>query len=94
MSEQTWRERAANATLRIKSCNGVPVEKSQFLRKCQQCGASFRRLAPGITGQYGLWRDWRWFCSQECYGKDGGEGSPVVLTQYVRDALDGGEPDE
>jgi hypothetical protein len=33
-------------------------------------------------------------CDQDTYDFHWGEGSPVVLTQYVRDALDGGEPDE
>lgn len=33
-------------------------------------------------------------CDQDTYDFYGGEGSPVVLTQYVRDALDGGESDE
>ena len=33
-------------------------------------------------------------CDQDTYDFHWGEGSPVVLTQYVRDALDGGESDE
>ncbi len=31
-------------------------------------------------------------CEEDTRDFYGGEGSPVVLTQYVRDALDGGEP--
>lgn len=39
---------------------------SRFARACDTCGASFLALAPGKTGERGIWRDWQWFCSQEC----------------------------
>ena len=33
---------------------------------CHTCGASFAGLAPGKTGEAGIWRFWRWYCSVEC----------------------------
>lgn len=44
----------------------VPKDDFQFARHCERCGASFLLLAPGKTGERGVWRDWKWFCSIEC----------------------------
>lgn len=39
---------------------------SEFARRCHVCGSDFLALAPGKTGERGIWRDWHWFCSIEC----------------------------
>lgn len=52
--------------LRQKSAHGVPAERNQFARTCKTCRASFLGLAPGQTGERGIWRDWSWYCSAEC----------------------------
>lgn len=58
-SQSTW-------PVRIMSAHGKPAQPSQFLRSCRTCAASFSGLAPGRTGERGLWSAGRWFCSVEC----------------------------
>lgn len=55
--------------VRQESANGQPPARSKFFRSCKRCDADFLGLAPGKTGERGLWKDWAWFCSQECYDK-------------------------
>jgi len=43
----------------------VPPD-SRFARRCVTCGSGFLNLAPGKTGERGIWREWSWFCSAEC----------------------------
>lgn len=57
---------AQSTPIRQKSANGVPAEPWQYARRCAKCAASFWLLAPGTTGERGIWRDWKWFCSAEC----------------------------
>lgn len=55
--------------IRQKSAKGIPREDNPFGRRCVVCEASFMRLAPGLTGERGLWggpTGWSWFCSAEC----------------------------
>lgn len=54
--------------LRQKSANGQPRPLSQFTRTCQKCDACFIGLAPGKTGERGIWKGWTWWCSVECRG--------------------------
>lgn len=57
--------------LREKSANGEPKPLTSIERRCVGCGASFLGLAPGKTGERGLWTsDLRWFCSVECQDRD------------------------
>ena len=51
---------------RQKSAQGQPKPHTSIERRCQSCGASFIGLAPGKTGEAGLWHDWQWYCSVEC----------------------------
>lgn len=58
------------------SAHGFPKPSSRFERCCVTCGASFIGLAPGRTGERGLWggtNGWSWFCSVEC--------APVAVSQ-------------
>jgi hypothetical protein len=54
--------------IRQKSAHGQPKPNTSIERRCanRSCGASFIGLAPGKTGEAGIWRDWRWYCSVEC----------------------------
>lgn len=60
---------ATDWPVRQKSANGQPKPSSEFVRSCRRCKASFIGLAPGKTGERGLWDAWAWYCSQECYDK-------------------------
>lgn len=53
--------------VRQRSAWGWPKPTTSIERCCAKCGASFIGLAPGSTGERGLWKDWSWFCSQECF---------------------------
>ncbi len=53
--------------IRQRSANGVPKPGTSIERRCVECGASFIGLAPGKTHERGIWDDWQWFCSVECY---------------------------
>jgi cytochrome c5 len=55
--------------IRLKSTNGQPRPHSPFERTCKTCHASFLGLAPGKTGERGIWTDWKWYCSTECAEK-------------------------
>lgn len=63
--------------VRLKSARGEPKPTTTIERTCVSCGASFIGLAPGKTGQRGLWirtgRHWYgiWACSVQC-----AEGGP------------------
>jgi hypothetical protein len=61
--------------VRQKSAGGIPAPTTSIERCCVRCGASFLGLAYGRTGEVGIWSDWQWFCSQECF-----DGSEHVLT--------------
>lgn len=52
--------------VRQKSVHGWPKPNTSIERRCRTCGASFIQLAPGKTGERGIWRDWNWYCSAEC----------------------------
>jgi hypothetical protein len=52
--------------VRRKSAHGWPKPETSIGRCCRSCGASFIGLAPGKTGEVGIWHDWRWYCSLEC----------------------------
>lgn len=52
--------------IRQGSLNGEPKPLTSIERVCAECGASFFRSAPGITGLAGIWLNWKWYCSQEC----------------------------
>jgi hypothetical protein len=53
--------------LRQKSAHGQPRPLTSITRSCKTCGASFIGLAPGKTGERGLWdHGSRWYCSTEC----------------------------
>lgn len=56
--------------IRQRSAKGEPKPNTSIERCCASCGASFISLAYGKTGERGLWNDWKWWCSQECF--DGG----------------------
>ena len=52
--------------VRLKSALKV-TDDYQFARHCAECGASFLLLAPGKTGERGIWRPpLIWFCSVDC----------------------------
>lgn len=53
--------------IRVKSAHGQPAPTTSIERTCRRCGASFRALAPGKTGERGLWSEAGWWCSIECY---------------------------
>jgi len=63
---------------RQKSAKGEPRPTTSIERTCSTCGASFIGLAPGKTGEAGIWNYWQWYCSIECAPK------------RVRDALAAG----
>jgi hypothetical protein len=52
--------------VRQKSARGEPRPQTSIERCCQSCRASFIGLAPGKTGEAGIWHNWRWYCSAEC----------------------------
>ena len=52
--------------VRQKSARGQPRPETSIERRCKTCGASFAGLAAGKTGEIGIWRSWRWYCSIEC----------------------------
>lgn len=53
--------------LRQKSAHGQPRPNTSIERRCEACGASFIGLAPGKTGEAGIWDARpRWWCSVEC----------------------------
>ena len=56
----------AGFPVRQKSARGQPRPETSIERCCKACGASFIGLAPGKTGERGVWRHWRWYCSTEC----------------------------
>ena len=53
--------------VRQLSAKGQPAPFGDFTRRCQTCGACFIGLAVGKTGERGLWHEWQWFCSVQCY---------------------------
>jgi hypothetical protein len=53
--------------LRERSANGEPKPSTPIERACHTCGASFLGLAPGKTGERGIWDNWTWYCSVECH---------------------------
>lgn len=60
-------EPAPDYPIRQKSANGQPAEQWKYARTCHKCKASFLQLAPGKTGERGIWtNELIWFCSQEC----------------------------
>jgi hypothetical protein len=52
--------------VRVPSLKGQPKPATKIERTCGTCRASFIGSAPGKTGEFGIWRDWRWYCSVEC----------------------------
>jgi len=67
-----WISGAALETypLRQKSANGQPKPQTSIERRCHRCGASFIGLAPGKTGEAGIWDSKsNWYCSIECAPK-------------------------
>jgi hypothetical protein len=52
--------------IRQKSANGTPKPTTSIERTCATCRASFGGLAPGKTGERGIWQGWFWYCSLEC----------------------------
>lgn len=57
--------------IRQESARGKPPEPWDAARTCRNCQASFRALAPGRTGERGIWAGWHWYCSQECADEAG-----------------------
>lgn len=57
---------AAGYPVRQKSAHGWPKPETSIERCCRTCRASFIGLAPGKTGERGIWRGFRWYCSVEC----------------------------
>jgi hypothetical protein len=55
-----------NYPVRQTSTKGLPRPSTSIERTCANCGASFMGLAPGKTGERGIWREWMWYCSEEC----------------------------
>jgi hypothetical protein len=60
---------SASYPIRQKSADGEPKPNTGIERRCRKCGASFIGLAPGKTGERGLWDQWHWYCSEECYSR-------------------------
>jgi hypothetical protein len=56
----------ARCPVRQKSARGQPKAETSIERTCRTCRASFIGLAPGKTGEAGIWHDWHWYCSAEC----------------------------
>lgn len=53
--------------VRKRSANGLPPPFNDIVRRCARCGACFLGLAPGKTGERGIWDGaWSWYCSEEC----------------------------
>lgn len=74
--------------IRQLSALGLPKPSTSIERTCACCGASFLDLAPGSTGERGLWEDWSWFCSQECFDaprglRRGNNGVQAVLERRM-----------
>lgn len=61
---------AGDYPIRKKSAQGRPRPLYSITRGCAACGACFLQLAAGKTGERGLWKDWRWYCSLECAQAD------------------------
>lgn len=58
---------AAGWPVRKLSAHGQPKAGSSIERLCAACGASFIGLAPGKTGERGIWTPGlTWYCSEEC----------------------------
>lgn len=58
--------------LRQESACGQPRPNTSLERTCKACDASFIGLAPGKTGERGIWTaDWTWCCSAECAARQG-----------------------
>lgn len=58
---------ATSYPFRQKSAQGQPKPNTTIERRCQKCGASFIGLAPGKTGEAGIWDNRsRWWCSVGC----------------------------
>lgn len=57
--------------MRQLSAKGEPKPTTSIERTCGTCGASSLGLAPGKTGEAGLWSpsSFAWFCSIECAPK-------------------------
>ena len=60
----------ADWPIRQHSANGEPKPNTSIERRCRSCGASFLGLAPGKTGERGVWKTWTWYCSQECADRE------------------------
>lgn len=57
--------------IRQRSLKGKPKPTTSIERCCAGCAASFIGAVPGATGERGIWHDWRWYCSQECFDDRG-----------------------
>jgi hypothetical protein len=57
---------AGEYPVRKRSLKGQPKPETTIERTCKTCRASFIGSAPGKTGERGIWRNWRWYCSVEC----------------------------
>lgn len=53
--------------IRQRSARGLPKPNTSIERTCKRCGAAMLGLAPGSTQERGIWKDWAWYCSQECF---------------------------
>lgn len=71
--------------IRQQSAHGYPKATWDMERTCCRCGASFLGLAPGATGERGIWiANWWWVCSQEC--ADAEVSGPRVSSATARPA--------
>jgi hypothetical protein len=74
--------------IRARSPHG-PYPRTEFTRRCVVCRSDFIALAPGKTGERGLWDEWKWYCSRECY--DHAQRTTPLATAFpaLQDAHDG-----
>jgi hypothetical protein len=57
--------------IRQRSAHGQPPPRTGIERCCMGCGASFLGLAPGKTGERGIWTEGLvWWCSEECWKRE------------------------
>ena len=85
MTEGALKSERIDCPVRQKSARGHPRPETSITRCCKTCGACFIGLAPGKTGERGIWRDWRWYCSAECDPESAPKENTGTMTDRFAD---------